>query len=111
MRTLTQLGAVAGAITAIVTLVFLLFPRFKPQEPVERRGVTVSDVKVSPRELGDYLVVRFSAHVQGYKDETLPVLWMLYDVDTGKPVTNGRPDRPPPLGPVEDRHKATPTSR
>ena len=111
MRTLAQIGAAAGALTAIVTLVFLMFPRFKPQEPVQRSGVTVDHVQVNPRELGDYIIVRFSAHVQGYKDETLPVMWMLYDVDTGKPVTNWRPDRPIPLGPVENRHKAVPTSQ
>jgi hypothetical protein len=103
-RVLLGIGAAAGAISAVVGLVFLLFPRLKPAEPPDKRGVALSDVQVSFRASGDEAVwIFFKAQVDGYAGARLPVFWTLSDADTGEEVDSW-PLSAPPLGAPTARH-------
>ena len=82
---LKQIGTVAAAIATILGLLFLLFPRLKPREPLQTRAASLSNVRVSPPE-PEGIVVRFNAEITGYLGQPLTVLWTLYDTETGRPA-------------------------
>src|SRR4051812_29456206 len=89
---LVQAGAIAGALAAILGLVFLLFPKLKPTVPEapKKRVVALSDVQVEQRgyreKSGFYIVaVHFRCQVDGYLGTTLPVRYRLVNADTGHP--------------------------
>jgi hypothetical protein len=101
---LKQLAAVAAAIATILGLLFLLFPRLKPREPSQTRAASLNNVRVSPPE-PEGIAVRFNAEITGYLGQRLPVLWTLYDTDTGRPARY-----PQTLGSQEAvRRKGSPT--
>ena len=59
VKQVKTIGAIAGAALAVVTLAFVLFPGLKPQEPVQERTVTLSDLRVHYQPAGDYGFVVF----------------------------------------------------
>lgn len=102
---LKQIAAVAAAIVTILGLVFLLFPHLKPREPLQTRAASLSNVRVSPRE-SEGIVVRFNAQITGYLGQSLPVMWTLYDTETGRPARYAQA-----LGPQEAaRRTGSPTA-
>ncbi|MBV9122152.1 MAG: hypothetical protein JO112_02170, partial [Planctomycetes bacterium] len=104
LRLLLGIGAAAAALSAIVGLVFLLFPRLKPAEAPEKRGVALSEVQVSFRASGNEAVwIFFKTQVDGYAGARLPVFWTLSDADTGEAVDTW-PQSAPPLGAYTVRH-------
>jgi hypothetical protein len=107
-----QLGALAGAVAAILGLVFLLFPGLKPTLPEvpKKRAVALGDLRVEHRgyRASDgyhVVIVHFRAQVDGYPGAELPVLWRLFNADTGQPYDLGG------LGGVRNTsHMGSPTS-
>ncbi|HKC64850.1 MAG TPA: hypothetical protein VKB86_14505 [Pyrinomonadaceae bacterium] len=104
---LKKLGAIAVAITAILTLVFLVFPWLKPESPPKDYGAEIKVVSVEPgvsfdQELsqldvsrlggsGKYkekygqstgVVVRFECTIKGQKDAKYPLQWTVFDATT-----------------------------
>lgn len=109
VQILIRIGAVVGALSTIVAAFFLFFPRLKPPEPLQKRAVALSDLQVRLQKYGDSaVVIFFKAQIDGYQGTTLPVMWTLYDADTGVPVDTW-PLLPPTLG-FTVRHKGSPTS-
>jgi hypothetical protein len=108
LRTLKRISAVAAALGAIAGFLFLLFPRLKPPEPPQKRSVTLSELKVESwsHRQSNNIVLRFSAHIDGHQGEPLPIMWTLYNADTGDVARY-----PQELGPQEAfRRRGSPTS-
>jgi hypothetical protein len=92
------IGAVAGAALAVITLAFIFFPGLKPQERIQERTVTLSDLRAQYQPAGDYgFVVFFRAQVNGYQNVPLHVFWNLVDPETGY-THDTWPASPPSLG-------------
>jgi hypothetical protein len=92
-----QLGALAGAVAAILGLIFLFFPGLKPTVPEvsKKRAVALGELRVEHRgyrasDGNHVVVVHFRAQVDGYPGAELPVLWRLFNADTGQPYDLGR---------------------
>lgn len=86
---LLRTGTVATALAAILGLLFLVFPKLKPMppEPTKKLGVTLTDLQVE--HSGSFhdsnsVVIRFKAQIEGYQDKVLPLMWTLYNSNTGK---------------------------
>jgi hypothetical protein len=114
---LIGLGAVAGALTTLLTLVFLLVPGWKPTgSPTEVRA-TLSNLQAEPDvTLREYLrrpgvplkagedannllreeeldrvgsVIYFDVELKGFEGECCHAVWSMYDAKTKKLVSEG----------------------
>jgi hypothetical protein len=105
LQTVKTVGGAAGVLLPIVTLVFLLFPRLKPEEQPQEQSVHLADLKVRLQEAGDEaVVVYFRVQIEGYQDVPLRVIWTLFDVETGKEMADW-PLSKPQLGGYVSRHE------
>lgn len=109
----TQLGAVAGAIGAVLGVVFLLLPSLQPKSetpPAEKRadiGVLKVEHPVTYQQYlqrtglpgGDYsnayldrkgVFVEFDVSIVGYKNKPLPLRWSLYNAASGNEVSEAK---------------------
>ena len=110
---LLRAGAIAGALSAILGLLFLFFPRLKPTvtETPKTRAVILSNLQVNFREYGDSAVwIVFKAQIDGYQGITLSVMWTLYDAGTGHEFDTW-PLLQVPLGPHTTRHEGWPRAK
>jgi hypothetical protein len=108
-----QAGAIAAAIGAVLSVVFVLLPNLQPtaeQAPTEKRadiGVLKVDRPVTYRQYlqrtglpgGDYgasylgrqgVFVEFDVSIVGYKGQPLPLRWSLFDAASGAEVSEAR---------------------
>jgi hypothetical protein len=110
---LMKAGAVAGAIGAVLALVFVLVPSLQPKSsepPAEKRG-DIGVLKVERPVTyqaylqrtglpgGDYgrsylrregVLVNFDVSITGYKSKDLPLRWSLYDAASGTQVSESK---------------------
>jgi hypothetical protein len=93
LQTAKMVGGAAGVLLTIVTLVFLLFPKLKPEEQPREQSVHLSDLKVRLQEAGDEAVV--------------VSLWTLFDAETGEEIAEW-PLSKPQLGSHVVRHTGPP---
>lgn len=102
-------GALAGALVAVLTLIYMLFPGLKPSEPPSKRGGTLSISRVEHKvTFGEYLrrpdvprkgavdsheqldmvgnVIYFDVNLQGFAKQRAYVRYTVYDADTDNSV-------------------------
>jgi hypothetical protein len=84
MQELKRIGAVATALTAIVGLFFLLFPKSNPSSA---RSATLKELQVEPIIDSHDIVVHFQAQIVGHQGEVFQVRWGLIDPNNGMQVT------------------------
>lgn len=104
-----KIVAIATGLGAILALIFLVFPRLKPEPPPKEYGATIKVVNVEPgirlldeilrqpltkerAPVGEYIkrygektmgaIVFFECTVKGQKDTKYPLRWTLYDATT-----------------------------
>jgi hypothetical protein len=104
---ITQIGAVASAIAAILGLLFLFLPGLKPKGPPAQKRAEIGLLKVERPVTyeqylertnlpgGDYtkaylrrpgVFVQFDVEIVGYEGVRLPLRWSLYDARSGSQV-------------------------
>lgn len=110
---ITQIGAAAGAIGAVLGVVFLLLPSLQPktESPTPEKRADIGVLKVE-RPLtyaqylqrtglpgGDYgkayldrqgVFVEFDVSIVGYKNKPLPLRWSLFNAASGNEVSEAR---------------------
>lgn len=94
------LGALAAAISAILGLIFLVYPRLKPVAPeMPSPKVTLRNLQVrhwgkvpgANEVFGDCyhrVIIYFKARVEGCKGLSLPIYWDLENADPKIPYTS-----------------------
>ena len=116
------IGAVAGALTAILTFVFMLWPTLKPPEPSTEGRATLSNPQVFRDyvTLEEYLqrpertelqvselrnqrseeqlervgsIIYYDVELKGLKGQRCYLRWSVYEADTEQPIA-GLVDRP-----------------
>ena len=77
-----------------------LFPGLKPHEPIQKRGVVMSDL--STEWPGDGVAVSFRAQITGYQGVPLSVFWTIHDATTNTPYDTwpAPPSSTPPAPPL-----------
>jgi hypothetical protein len=107
----TQIGAAASAVGAILGVVFVLVPSLKPDPPPALKRATIGDLTVE-RPItyeqylertdlpgGDYspsylkrpgVFVQFEVSIDGYQGVALPLRWSLYDAVGGGQVSESK---------------------
>jgi hypothetical protein len=108
-----QAGAIAGAVGAVLSVVFVLLPNLRPkadQAPTEKRadiGVLKVERPVTYKQYlqrtglpgGDYgaaylgrqgVFVEFDVSITGYKGQPLPLRWSLFDAVSGAEVSEAK---------------------
>jgi hypothetical protein len=75
-------GAIAGSISAVIGLLtWVAHLKPKPPEGPQSVGVTISSAKIDDIR-GEEAVVKFTAKIDGYRNQSLSIWWTLYDAKT-----------------------------
>jgi hypothetical protein len=103
----TQVGAVASAVGAVLGIVFVLLPGLKPEPPPAAKSAALTKialerdvsysqylqrVNLPPGDTDEArlarrgVFVQFNVEIVGYKGKELPLRWSLYDAQTGEQV-------------------------
>lgn len=130
-NTVLRWGAIAGAVAAILGLIFLLFPRLKPEDPPEldakisavalERDIALETYlkrnnRPTPRGftcvelMSNGMLVKPTVELTGLKGQTVHLRWSMYEAGAERLVpANWYPDRvlfsPPKYTPMSQRDK------
>jgi hypothetical protein len=102
---------IVAFVASLLSVVFVLWPALKPDEPAPARSARLSNVTLEPNlSFGQYLdridqsrkpfprseleqrvaFAQFDFTIEGYKDKRLPLRWQLFDVRTGDRLAQAR---------------------